>query len=695
MPRPISTIPALPVAVGLAVGIGCAGFLAGNGMYTAAITAAVASLACGLAAWYLKLFFASFTLIFACVGAGLCLLRYPRALPEGVTDLDGTLVATVDKVTDKGAYYRYILTDGEYVGHRREYDRHSRSYRTTGADFAVSLGHRRIALIVYSADRPYAVGERLAVNGRIEPADAATQGPDIPYAPDYSQTLVVEGASGIMRVNPSSVRVVGGKPDTFAAFLASARAHLLDAVVTTGFDSGTTAFVLAVLAGDDIFADEDLTDRFRSLGIAHVLALSGLHTGVFIALITALFLFIQAFPGGRWAFRLIIITVVVAFAVVTGFTPSVVRAATMTVILTAAPLLRREQDTIQALFVTIAVWLVINPLWFWSPGFRLSCMAFLGVVWATYLIKRIDILNPPLYFAVSAVILPVCAMLTTSLLTIGYFHVLPLWFIPANIVSGILFSPLLMSATVAVILSAMGIPVAVLAYVTDVLYKALAESVDYLFTLAGSGTVPLFPTTLQSVLWACALAAIVTATLMERRRQAMRWGVAGVLLVALCFTGGEQHEGTMIIIPRSHSTTCIIAAEAGNVTAWCDGNEDDREKLRRQTAALCARCGADSLRLVGPETGVVFAVQGRLFRVTDRLIITDSMTATGLHYDYLVVTGSFKDNIVNAAVNCGADSVLLTRAVTRERRKQFAGELRKAGIPFRTIDERPWQLCLR
>ena len=120
---------------------------------------------------------------------------------------------------------------------------------------------------------------------------------------------------------------VGHSP-TLMSRMASFRRVLQQQVFNSQLSAGAQHFVVALLLGNSQLIDPATRQEFSSAGVAHVLALSGLHVG-FIALIIWWLLFPLDYLGWK-KFRLVLTLVaIVLFAVFTGMSPSVVRATVM------------------------------------------------------------------------------------------------------------------------------------------------------------------------------------------------------------------------------------------------------------------------------------------------------------------------------------------------------------------------------
>ena len=142
------------------------------------------------------------------------------------------------------------------------------------------------------------------------------------------------------------------------------------------FSGDDAGFLLALLTGRkgelSTQADVDLSEA----GVYHILAVSGMHCAYLLAMV--------GFLAGKHRRRLTAaaaIPTLIFYAVLTGGSPSVVRACVMLSFLTAAPLFRRESDPPTALMTALFLILLDNPFAAKSVSLQLSFGAVVGLLW--------------------------------------------------------------------------------------------------------------------------------------------------------------------------------------------------------------------------------------------------------------------------------------------------------------------------
>ena len=151
--------------------------------------------------------------------------------------------------------------------------------------------------------------------------------------------------------------------------------HALIERIESIFPTDSTAFMKSLMLGDksDLYRDEELYLSLSRAGNMHALAVSGLHVAFLVGMIQLLF--------GRSLFGSILgIFLVWCFVLITGASPSAVRAAVMQTLLLAAPVVRRENDPPTTLSFALALILAQNPRAAASVSLQLSFAAMAGIL---------------------------------------------------------------------------------------------------------------------------------------------------------------------------------------------------------------------------------------------------------------------------------------------------------------------------
>ncbi len=245
-------------------------------------------------------------------------------------------------------------------------------------------------------------------------------------------------------------------------FFSRARTFLSDFLQQcVGGEEGRLA--TALLLGDRSTLSDPVVLAFRRCGISHLLALSGLHVSILIAFLSFV---LNKISVARWIRTLLVIVLSFSYLLLTGCSPSTVRAVLMVSVLSVAFLARGEYDSLTSLLGALFLILLITPYAAGDLGMWMSFLAAgsiivffppLNAAWTTLsskwnlssrLIKLLSSLV--LSFLVGAV-----ANLGLLLVQAMAFGEISLLSIPATMI----LSPLLSAVLVLSIFCCFGLPV--------------------------------------------------------------------------------------------------------------------------------------------------------------------------------------------------------------------------------------------
>src|SRR3989338_5893972 len=131
------------------------------------------------------------------------------------------------------------------------------------------------------------------------------------------------------------------------------------------------------LLGDRYNIPRHINELFQMAGVVHILAISGFNVGIVAYVI---FLFLKIFPLGRRWHYILTILILIAYAVLTGGQPPVVRATIMAVVFLAGFILEREPESVNTLACAALLILLMNPVNLFDVGFQLSFVSVLAII---------------------------------------------------------------------------------------------------------------------------------------------------------------------------------------------------------------------------------------------------------------------------------------------------------------------------
>lgn len=534
----------------------------------------------------------------------------------------------------------------------------------------------------------YRPGDIVSATGILRDARAKDIVPD---AADYNRYLYLQGVNSVLWLTKEEMYPISkASENTLSNILDKARAATTNAIIDSGAGSDASAFLTAVIVGDDSYLQPDTDEAFRTSGLAHLLALSGLHVGIIIMFITVCLSWMRPSRYGYRIFYILIIAASFAYAAFAGMTPSVVRAACMVAVLCVSAIFQRRANVYNSLCVAIFLWLVINPLWLFAPGFQMSVCAVLGITIALRAVNAYRIRRTWVKKALRIVIVPMAAMAATAIPAMAYFHTFPLYFLPANILASIAIAPMMFCGVLLAIATMTGIGHGALAYACDRLYAFIEFSAK---TFGGdSGVVHTYPSMLT--IFCCLAAVAAFFFFLYRPRSIMRISMlcCACIFIALSSSFDRSRVSIDAYILSGGTSTDMLLADADSVYLITDAtgiNAANIRTLRQQRyrdMLLRRTTNAELVLLSGDFTRHEFKRSGDILTCGKHrflLVNSDSLASPSERCEYALVCRGFKGDIKKVALH--ADTIVIGTSVHYTRRRRFVAFMDSAGIPYRDI----------
>lgn len=370
-------------------------------------------------------------LLSACLGAGLGIARYeaarPSALPSGVAIFNGSPAVLRGFVAGEPEQH----TTTQRFSFRVEEVEQGGVWLKTRGDIQVTA-------------RPFPsfrYGERLQLAGELETPQSFA-------GFDYRDYLARQGIVAVTSY-PSIQRLDSMGGNRLRRLLEDVRRELGESL-QRALPEPEGALSVGILLGQRSGIPAEVDRDFNRAGISHLIAISGAN----VMLVAALVISALAWLIGFRRAVLIAMLAVAVFAIFVGAEPSVLRAAVMAQVVLGAKILGRPANVTRALVITTALLLLWRPLLLEDVAFQLSVAATFGIV----------LLAEPLQLFIAGPlrrVLPVklsqfveegmaitgAASLAVLPVTLANFGSVSLVALPANLIAGLLFVPILALST--------------------------------------------------------------------------------------------------------------------------------------------------------------------------------------------------------------------------------------------------------
>lgn len=235
----------------------------------------------------------------------------------------------------------------------------------------------------------------------------------------------------------SSYRLIPRQPEFSLRNMAvSCRLHL-ENIFLKNLPSGQDAAMLsALLLGIRKKMDPELKEAYSAAGLTHILAVSGMHVALIFGFFSFLLKGIKNLPAGRFLFSISITCLLWFYALVTGLSPSVLRAVCLFTVMQFSDVLRKPSLPINNLCFTSILLILADQEILFDLGYQLSFSAVYGIIsFQPYFIPTISGKNRLIHFVLENTSVTLAASLATLPLILFHFHRFPVYFLLSNLLA--------------------------------------------------------------------------------------------------------------------------------------------------------------------------------------------------------------------------------------------------------------------
>ncbi len=206
---------------------------------------------------------------------------------------------------------------------------------------------------------------------------------------------------------------------------------------------GKDAIMKAMLLGNREEMDEETKELYQKNGIAHILAISGLHISLLGMTIYKVLMYM---PVPKWCVLLVSGFFLILYCLMVGVSASTFRALLMFSFFLMSKWLKRSYDMITAMAFSAMVWLLLYPGYLFDCGFQLSYAAIMGMgIVLPALTEITDSVKIKWLRKIILLFLPSLSVnLMTAPILIYHYHELSFFSIALNLIVLPLMAPLLL-----------------------------------------------------------------------------------------------------------------------------------------------------------------------------------------------------------------------------------------------------------
>ncbi len=516
-----------------------------------------------------------------------------------------------------------------------------------------------------------------------------------PHEFDYSKYLRNNGIIYTQHLHSSKIHATG-TDNGFVYRIKRVKYDIEKAILATNASSEAKYFVIAIVLGNNKYVGSDVQTLFSHAGIAHILALSGLHIGVITILLW--FLLFPLDHCNLKRLRLIITLALIAFyALFTGLSPSVVRSTIMVGFTFASFVFFRKNSTLNSLLVAALIILVASPNAIYSLSFQLSFITVFFIAAFGEHINRLahtryKLLN---YLISSALISIICTM-STAAITAFYFNSMPILSFATNLLVVPLLPLLMIIALSFTFFSYAYGDSFILSNAIEHCYNYIYHIAQLISSLPGAYIDNIFITLPTTICITFALIALGALFKFRNKFAAYTIGIFASLAFAFQIYHHISVPKEGFVIFNSFNSTPILYYNNHNAALWCPDHKIDLSEFKQTHKGFLAFHQIEKIEMV--SSNATFSDNARFFPPFASLGGNNIVALTQgkwkrikvdktIKVDLAIITKRFHADIKTLSKIYDAKLVIISGDVYDNTHKQLTEQLKESNIKFHSIPE--------
>ena len=429
-----------------------------------------------------------------------------------------------------------------------------------------TTAHSEMLLVYFRKDslaRTIQQGDLLMINTILNPVKNAGN----PYEFDY------QGYLARKHISRSAFVEIGNwqKLDSYAQspllnLSNRIRNELLAVLKRAGLSGNEMAVASALLLGYRSDLDDEIRRAYSASGAMHILAVSGLHVGIVYCSFIMLLKLLPFVYRSRWLRAVLSLSFVWLFALITGLSPSVMRAATMFSFIAIGEAMERNVYTYNSIAASAFILLLINPNNLFEVSFQFSYMAVIAIVYIyKYLKDILSFKNRLLNQGWDLICVSIAAQIGSAPLALYYFKQFPSYFILANFVGIPAATVIIYAAMILFILSPIPLLLKTIGWLLDKFIFFVNSAIFFIEKMPGSVITEIRFDSWEIIV-AYSLVAASTIWLLAKRKKAL---FVSIMILMLWIAGATIRTGNdlrrqQLIVYNSQGNSLIQFIEGYN-----------------------------------------------------------------------------------------------------------------------------------
>lgn len=486
-----------------------------------------------------------------------------------------------------------------------------------------------------------------------------------PEEMDYAKYMRHKGFLYHLYLNKEDYQKTGYNKNLYT-IAKNVQRNLINYILASSLKPKAKTFFITILLGDSSLLQKETRAAFSYTGIAHILALSGLHMSI-IALLLSIFLSPLDWMGHK-KFRLIItVFLIILFSAIVGFPISVIRATTMISFVIIAKILRRENNSLNALFFSALLILLINPFAIYDIGFQFS---FISVLLILLVSTRLKFINPKqelLYYFISLLVITITTSIGTMWLTAYYFNYISTFSILSNLIIIPILPLIIGFGLIYIILLSLGLDWNHLSQLLNGLYDMIISFSNEINNIPYSAIDNIYIST--SILCICIVAIIFLVLYIHQKKIFYMYSLFIIILGAIFLNYINQYKKptTGYVIFNEKEYTPILTFKNNEAILLTNEDSLDINSFKIKHRNFLSKYNINKLSSYPiPKQNYIFLGDKKVTIITDNKL-KHAYLSPKINTDYLLITKGYYGTIQNLTNSYDFNTIILSGDIYHQR----------------------------
>ena len=323
------------------------------------------------------------------------------------------VILAIDKVLKPGNYHHKYVADVVQVDSKK------------------TIGHVLLNIEKDSTPLLFHTGDLVFLKNKFQDIKSSLN----PHQFNYKNYLAKQGIYQQVYATKQELLLLDQTSTSFLGFIAALRLKIQQSLIQYDFSEDELAVMNALLLGQRQEISKELSDNYSKAGAIHILAVSGLHVGIILLILSFVLKPLERVNKGKLIKLVLVILFLWFFAVLAGMSASVTRAVTMFSAIALGQFFNKRNAVEHSLIFSMFIILLWKPLFLFDVGFQLSYTAVFGIIWVQPVLYQ---LWKPTFFIVDKgwqlISVSVAAQLGVLPISLFYFHQFPGLFFISNLI---------------------------------------------------------------------------------------------------------------------------------------------------------------------------------------------------------------------------------------------------------------------